>query len=181
MIKKANEKEAIRIYKEYITKDFKEAEIPEFEDYIKSLQNNATTLFCYYENDTMKAYILSSSKKENVLLLFFAVLKEYRSQGVGTRAIKDYKKEMKGKILLLEVEKEANAKNEKELETIKKRIRFYEKLGFKKVEEIEYSLKNVPYYVMVPEEINVKKEIIKNAIIEIYQNVDLNMNWIEIK
>ena len=97
-----------------------------------------------------------------------AVKKDYRGQGIGTELIRNYFKQNNLKTIL-EVETPTNS-----IKT--KRIKFYEKLGFKlnfyfySQPSLKKGLQGVPMYIMsYPEELNFREFI--NLREELYKNI----------
>lgn len=84
-----------------------------------------------------------------MLIVYFAVLKKYRGQGIGQKFLKELKEKYKeNDVIILEVENPERAKNNEEKEICQKRIKFYEKLNFKIIENLQYILYNVDYKIM---------------------------------
>lgn len=169
MILKANFEKAIEIYK-YMENDFPKSEIPNFNQYVKLIRNKIQKVYTYEENNKEVAYFITMEKENDgkILISHLAVIKEYRQNGVGKRFIKAIEQFLKDKqILIVEVESEKNAKNENELEIIKKRLNFYYKAGFEKYEHIEYFLYGVDYYILT---YNLQKHKLSNS--EIVQSIE---------
>ena len=106
---------------------------------------------------TIGFFMLEKSKKEHPYYLdYFGIFREYQNKGYGTKSIKKLLEKIIGKNgLCIEIEKE----NDNEPITIK-RAKFYEKLGFKKVNS-EYLLYTVQYTPYVFNYTNDKKIIDK--------------------
>ncbi len=171
MIKKANLEKAIEIYK-YMENDFPESEIPDFDKYLKLTQNNIHSVYIYEEDNQEVAYFITMEKNNSgkVLISHLAVIKEYSGNGVIKRFIKAIEEFLSDKkILIVEVESEKNAKNEKELEVINKRLNYYFNAGFEKCNDIKYFLYGVDYYILV---YNVQdKKISSNEIVSAIEDI----------
>ena len=171
MIKKANYTETLNIYT-YLEKDFPKNEIPEYEKYEEMTKNGIHQAYLYKENHKDIAYFITLEKDNNVLISHLAVIKEYRDKGVGSRFIEDIKEFLLSKnLIIVEVEAEKMANNEKELETIQKRLRYYKKAGFKKCEGIEYNLFDVDYDILTysMKQQDVTNVEVKNIMEQIYK------------
>lgn len=149
MIEKANLEKALEIY-QYMKEDFPANEIPDNKGYFKLTKQNIHQVYVYKENEQEVAYFITLEKEEKVLITHLAVIKDYRGKGVGKRFIEEIKNFLGNKkMLMVEVETEKNAKNEQELAIIQKRIHYYFNAGFRKCEELKYSLFQVDYYILI--------------------------------
>ena len=187
MIKKANLEKAIEMYK-FMEKDFSDNEIPDYKRYLKLTKENVHNIYLYEENGQEKAYFITMEKdnSKKILITHLAVIKEYRGKGIGKKLIEEIKNFLSDKkILIVEVESEKNAKNDQELETIKRRIRYYINAGFEKCEGIEYNLFNIDYYILTYNMSNnlISNKEIKQAIENIYDGLfskkNLTINVVE--
>lgn len=168
MICLLNQQEALELFKEKIMKDFIEP-FPTYEEYKKAIEKGIYQAYTYQENEVKKAYMVLQEKEDFLFMPWYAVEKEQRGKGIGTKALLELKKEF-SKNILIEVENEKNIKQKKELEIIQKRIKFYERIGFEKKEEILYQLNEEHYDIMIwGKEKNPYK--IKKVIKELYKQV----------
>ena len=71
---------------------------------------------------------------------------------------------------IVEAETQKEAKTEEEKDKIQKRLRFYEKLGFQKQENIDYTLYGVSYYLYTKAKENVQPEELAKTMRELYGN-----------
>ncbi|MFR8144226.1 MAG: GNAT family N-acetyltransferase [Clostridia bacterium] len=148
MLEEISLEKAKQIYKEHIKKDFASNEIKPYWLYKKLLKEKTDKFYIYKEETIEKGYIICSSEKEYVLITHLAVFKEYRGSGIGTKMIQALKNQfLKDKAWIVEVETEKQAHNEEDMINIKRRIHFYEKLGFCKYPEIKYDLFGSSYYI----------------------------------
>lgn len=87
------------------------------------------------ENHFVGFLITTSSKNNKCLKLdFFAILPQYQSKGYGGQVIEELKKISNDYYgIFIEVEKQGLGKDEEENKIREKRIKFYEKNGFKKL------------------------------------------------
>lgn len=166
MIRKLNLEDAKVIYKKYMENDFPDDEVPSYNHYIELIENNKSTPYLYEEENEMKAYIICVEKGDFVLISHLAVLKEYRGQGIGTKLLDEMKSFYRDKqAVILEAEAEEQAKDEKALETIKRRQKFYIKCGFIPYPNIDYELTGVKYLIFVYS--NLKNEIEAEKLMEV--------------
>lgn len=150
MIRKIQDEEINKIYNENFCKDFpieqrKGIDIKKFTYLIKNIWDE----LLYTENEEIKGYCMTRIENKHVLIVYFAVIEKYRGQGIGQKFMKELKEIYKeNEVIILEVENPEKAKNNEEKEICKKRIKFYEKLDFKIIENLKYILYNVDYKIM---------------------------------
>lgn len=99
------------------------------------------------ENHFVGFLITTSSKNNKCLKLdFFAILPQYQSKGYGGQVIEELKKISNDYYgIFIEVEKQGLGKDEEENKIREKRIKFYEKNGFKKL-NFEVDVFNVIFF-----------------------------------
>ncbi len=131
-IKKCDIKEAEKFYNDYILFDFPKPEVKPFKT-IKSLMERGLYIVLSFEEDNnLKAYafLCYNSKKDYLLLDYYAVLKQYRGTGIGKKIFKILTNEfenMKG--IIVEAENPMFSKDNEDDIIRKRRISFYEKCG----------------------------------------------------
>lgn len=133
-----------KIYLEYISL-FPDEEQRDWEDIEYSYNSGIEQFYkIVFENDIIGFIMLEKlNNKLPFYIDFFAIFKQYQNKGYGTMAIKYLINNIIGNnSLLLEIEKE----NSKDLNTVR-RAKFYENLGFKKVnsEYLLFGVKYTPY------------------------------------
>jgi hypothetical protein len=158
-----------RIYKQ-IKKDFAAGEYPPYFVLHRQILNGIQQCFLYIPEGVEKAYAVCAGGHPNgyVLISLLSVLPAYRGLGAGTaflNKIKENYADKKG--LLVEVEKPEDAKTSEEKEVREKRIRFYQKAGFRVVPGLNYSIWGVPMHLMVYGEEG-DTQVIMQRIYEIY-------------
>lgn len=80
-------------------------------------------------------FIINEGKTGYAQMDYFAIFKEYQSQGYGTTALNLIKKKYENsKGIFIEIEKEGLGKNEEENKMREKRAKFYERIGFEKLD-----------------------------------------------
>ena len=138
MLKELNVKEFTDIYNTFMITDFPKDELKPLERMIHTIQTGLSSAYGLYENDDLRAYavFIVPEGQPYGLLDYLAVVKEYRSTGIGHRffaLIEDTLKEnyplLKG--FFIESENIDFAKNEQEREIRRRRIAFYKKNGCK--------------------------------------------------
>lgn len=116
-----------------------------------------------------------------VLISLMAVSKELRGEGIGSAFIGMMKERYAGKKgIILEVERPDKAGCGRELFTMKKRISFYERLGFHLVPGIDYWIWNVRMHLMAMPLTESASRIdaeIETIIKDIYRDI-LGERWI---
>ena len=150
MIKKANLEEAKLIYKEHMENDFPPDELPEYKKYMYLTEKNIHEIYLYEKENVPVAYFITVEDKGNILITHLAVIKEFRSKGIGKVLLNEIKEYFKNKkMLIVEVEAESRANNKEELEIINKRKRYYLKSDFVQCDNMRYVLFNVEYDILV--------------------------------
>ena len=126
MIRKASLEESKLIYTENMEKDFPDDEIPDYNRFVKLTEDNVHDVYLYSSNNQDVAYFITVENNNNILITHLAVMKEFRSKGLGKILLEEIKKFFKDKnILIVEVEAESRANNEEELDIINRRKRYY--------------------------------------------------------
>lgn len=159
MLIKIDFKEFKKLYKNHIVKDFPSTERPSFLGFRKRILKHKESVYIYEEEGQEKAYIILKEHDGYIFISFFAVYEEYRGEGIGTKALKELEEKLRDKKgIVIEVEnlKYANSKEEKEMQ--KRRIKFYERLGFKIVTGLEvYLIAEYNIMIKAEEKIDVNK------------------------
>ena len=183
MITQANLEEAKNIYKECMVEDFPDDEIPSFNQFVKLTQEKINTVYLFEKDGKNVAYFITVECNNNILISHLAVIKQYRSQGIGKILLKEIENFFKDKnILIVEVEAESRASNEKELDIIKRRKKYYLNFDFKQCMNMSYILYGVEYDILTytPHQKEYSTNEIKKIIEEIYSKVGLNMSVLKI-
>lgn len=177
MFQKLDQEQAKDLYQNQIKKDFQNP-YPDETEFLEAIKKGIYQAYWYIE-EVPKAYMIVQEEKDFLFIPWYAVRKEYRGEGIGTKALQELKKEKK-KDIILEVENEKNTENQKELEIIQKRIRFYERLGFEKISNIQYQLNHEYYHIMVWGNEKQSDKIKKN-LEDSYKKVLKDLSKIQIK
>ncbi len=132
MIKQISLKDFIPIYKNYITKDFPLNERRPLNTIKKLYKKDFYTCFVMYsEKEELLAYacFISIPDMNSTLLDYFAVTKNLRGTGIGSRFLEELKNNLNIGGIIIESEMPEKASNNEEMKTRKKRIQFYERNG----------------------------------------------------
>lgn len=122
------------IYPEYLNL-FPELERKSYHDIEKSIINEITTIFKIMVEKEMVGFMIIN-QLENVSCIqldYLGILPQYQKNGYGSEAIKLLTTECQNMSIFIEIEKEKLGNNEKENRIRERRARFYEKLGFQKM------------------------------------------------
>lgn len=127
------------------------------------------------EQDKFVGFMMINNINDNkyIQLDYFAILPEYQSKGYGSKAILELKEKNKNKkAIFIEVEKEGYGETEEENHIRKKRIKFYERLGFIKT-KYDLELFKVLYsaYVVPINNQEIDQEELIKDIFEIYNKI----------
>lgn len=145
-----------------------------------SFDEGYTKIIKINQSDNLCGFMIINKIKENgyAILDYFAILPQYRSKGIGTKALKLLiDEETKNKGIFIEIEKIGLGKDDKENLIRKKRKKFYEKIGFKKL-NYDFVLFNVVYTPYIYSNIEEKEEKIVKQIFNIYE-VIIGKNKVE--
>ncbi len=137
----------------HIRQDFPAGEYPPyFVLHQQMLDGDLDGLVYAAPDGTVLAYSLNAAGNPNgcVLLSLFAVMREGRGTGIGSAFVEKLAELYRDKACLIaEVERPDEVEDEMEKNTRNRRIRFYERAGFRLVPEIYYSIWGVPMHLMI--------------------------------
>lgn len=137
MLRKIGISEFKDLYRKHIINDFPSMERPSLKRFVRRIKSYNENVYIYEEEGIKKAYTIIANLDDYVLVSFLAVYKEFRSQGIGTKLLKEVSNICKNKkAILLEVENPEKAENEKDREIRKRRIKFYERAGYKIIDNV---------------------------------------------
>ena len=138
------------IYK-HIKADFAKGEYAPYEVLKKQIQNGVQEGLILQKAEDDVAYAICAGGHENgyVLISLLAVYGQFRKSGFGTAFVEEIKSRYKGKNgIIVEVEKPEEAPDPEEKRVRLKRIEFYERAGFYRIPDIDYSIWDVPMHLM---------------------------------
>lgn len=124
--------EVLDIYSSIAPLHFPKAELKPVENVKKYLENGLYTGYGFYENETLLAYalFLHLPKKRKLLLDYYAVLEEYRNDGIGSAFLQSLRAELTcADGIYIEAENPDYAENDQEKGIQEKRIAFYDRNG----------------------------------------------------
>lgn len=162
------------IYPEYL-KLFPESERKTYKDLEKSFKNNILRIIKIIDEENFIGFMMVNTLKKNryLQLDYFAILPQYQSKGYGKKALKILKNISRGyNGIFIEVEKVGLAGNEDENRIRLKRVKFYERLGFRKL-RFDLELYKVIYspYILQISDSKEDEEKIMSDIFEIYKAI----------
>lgn len=184
MIVKANFEEAKLIYKNYMESDFPSDEIPDYDNFQKITEQNKHNVYLYKMDNKNVAYFITMENNNNILITHLAVIKEFRSKGIGKIFLEEIKNFFKDKsMLIVEVEAETRANNEEELDIIKRRKKYYLNGDFIQCQNMTYILYGVEYDILIyvpNKEKKYNNYQIKEIIEKIYKAIGINKSKLKI-
>ncbi len=157
------------VYPEYL-KLFPQEERKTFETIEKSFNNGITKIIEIVDNNIFIGFIIVNTLMDNkyIQLDYLAILPQYQNKGYGTLAINLLKKQNKGyNGIFVETEKLGLGTNKIENKLRERRAKFYEKLGFYKLNfELKWyeSLILSPYVLQISTNKNSEDEILENML-----------------
>lgn len=164
------------IYQKYI-EIFPEEERKSLETIEKNYNKNITRFIKIDEEKELIGFCIMNSIENNryMQLDYFAILPEYQNKGYGTKAIKELEKVVQNyDAIFVEIEKLCYGANKEENEIREKRAKFYERLGFHKLDtNLKWfnSLFLSVYYLKLNDNLIYDEEEILNNIFGIYYKV----------
>lgn len=132
MLRELSREEMRRLYDERMQGDFPPAELKPWKRIAEMLDAGIYFGYGFCEERHIMAYAFFVVQGGSVLLDYYAVAREARGTGIGSRFLDLLKEELRRKnicTLIAEVENPDFAKSEAEREERRRRIRFYEKNG----------------------------------------------------
>ena len=91
MIVEANLEEAKEIYNKHMLEDFPADELPEYERYLKLTKEKLHNVYLYNKDNQNVAYFIVVEEEKNILITHLAVMKDFRSKGIGKVFLEDIK------------------------------------------------------------------------------------------
>ncbi|MHB8072814.1 GNAT family N-acetyltransferase [Desulfosporosinus fructosivorans] len=168
------ELDELKAFYQLIVRDFSQGEYAPYSIIYQHLQGGLqkALIFCEGEKDIAYSVCTDSHENNYVLISLLAVFKEYRGQGIGSEFLKRLRLMYRDKqVLLVEVERPDQAKTPEDGDSRRRRIEFYERVGFYLIEGVDYSIWDIPMYLMalplVASKATIKHEI-KRAMYELY-------------
>ncbi len=119
------------IYNNLLVNDFPKNEVKPLNRIISMNERKINTCYGLYENNEFVGYAFFVKINKSYLLDYFAIAKEQRGKGIGTKALALIKESFEGKVdvILIESENPEYAKNMEEFKVQSNRINFYLKSG----------------------------------------------------
>ncbi len=158
--KKATLSEIEEIYYTHMKNDFPPAELKPLNAIKYSVEKGWYTVYLAYDDSGVKGYAFIASCGDKIGFLdYFAVVKDYRSTGIGTEFFKKLAQLSDSDCILLETESVESAKNEEEIVTRKRRIAFYRRSGCVNT-GCMYNVFGVEYNVFINKDIELTEEFL---------------------
>lgn len=130
-----DDEERRSIYYEHLQNDFHQSEVKPYTLVEKLVTEQRYLCYGLWDNEELKGYafFVKGSDSKTLLLDYFAILSDYRSQGLGGIFIQAIQENMiKDKLTLIaEVENPVHASDEQSRDLMNRRIQFYIRNGFK--------------------------------------------------
>ncbi len=134
MIRELSREEMSQLYHTNLQEDFTPEELKPWMAVEYLIGEGKYFAYGMFEDEKLMGYAFFTSEpeREYVLLDYYAVTKEARGQGVGSRFIREWKRELKAcgcKVVLAEVEAPDTITDPKEKEICARRVAFYHRNG----------------------------------------------------
>ena len=178
------------IYNKHMIIDFPAEELKPFDVIQKLIKRKIYICYGLYNNEELLAYAFIVTSKSYVLIDYYAVCREYRNKGIGSKFLNiltEHCKNYNG--IIVEVEDVECTSNEAEKVVRRRRIDFYRENGMR-MTNISCKLFNVDYSIMclcdiepddsvIYEELkNIYKEIIPSKLYSKYLEISYKENTI---
>lgn len=134
-IKVLNKNEIGKIYQEHLKRDFPKDELKPLEYINRMYDISKYECFGFYDDDVFLgyAYMVIPDSSDTRLLDYFAVVKEFRSNGIGGDCLKELKKYYKNlSCVILESESPDYSRDDNDKKIRERRIGFYQRNGLVK-------------------------------------------------
>ncbi len=130
-LKELDLKQFEEIYFKYLVNDFPKNEVQPFEMIVTLYNENRYSFFGMYEKNEYVGYASVMNYNKYYLLSYYAVSKEKRGKGLGSKALTLLKENLinEADVLILETENPSFAKSDEEKIIQENRIEFYKKNG----------------------------------------------------
>jgi len=158
------------LFQEHLIHDFAQEELPPLFALKRHFIDGSMFGYFFYLNGVDLAYAIMFEDEKSVLLSLFGVYKEHRNQGYGTLFLEELINLYPDKQIILEVNK-PNTSDAYENETRLRRIKFYQRCGFKLYEEVDFSIFKHSMYLMALTKEPLSYEQIKESVCEVYRVV----------
>ncbi len=132
MIRSLTADEIKNLYRTHMTQDFPPAELKPLRRILAMQADGAYTVLARFDGGGhILAYACLCHKTEPRLMDYYAVAEKWRGHGVGTAFLEEVlQSEFGRKGIMVELESPEKAQNEEDANSRKRRVRFYERLGF---------------------------------------------------
>ncbi len=174
----------IKEFKKDVFPEYKSLFPPEerkpYRSFKKTFKRNYTKfLKINYDNNFVGFFVLNILDS-NIQIDYFAILNKYQSSGYGSMALQKLHEIYKNYSFFIEVEKADCGISEEDTKTRKKRISFYEKNGYRKI-DFTFSLYNVTYSAYsfnyeIPKDVNESIKIYLSFYYTFYNKRKLDKN-----
>ncbi|MBQ8533846.1 MAG: GNAT family N-acetyltransferase [Clostridia bacterium] len=169
IFRRLSEKELGEVYESYLKKDFAADEVKPFSAIMDMYDRGEYEAYGFFEDNMLLAYayFVTPKSSDTVLLDYFAVAGEKRGSGIGSSAVQIMGENI-NKSIVLEIEHPAFYKDQDDLLTRNRRIRFYERNGLL-LSKVHTRLFGVDFLIMQFEKTAVSDEILRQKIADIYK------------
>lgn len=164
-----------KIYNEVMVNDFEKTSLKPLKKIFNHKEKGIYFCYALYRENIIVAYAFFAINKSNndyMLLDYFAVIKEYRRQNIGSNFLTLLKEELKDKIIIAEVENSKYSLDEKDKQIKTNREKFYKKSNFIK-SDIESDIFAHDYTLFLlnfnKDKISDNRDIIINNYLSIYK------------
>ena len=158
------------IYQYYLENFPKEEERKTLEEFENAYNNGYVKFIQILNNSQLIGFMILNIKDNGYMILdYLAILPQYRNKGYGTEAVKRLiKLSSKNKGIIIECEKISKKRDYKENTLKIKREKFYEKLGFKKM-NFDLLLWNILYTPYVFSNDYINEDLVASEMLAIYK------------
>ncbi len=169
-LRQFNYEETKCIYNEYMKVDFPSSELKSLKKILRLMELNKYFTYGVFDGDVLLGYAFFMTNEKMLLLDYFAILKEKRNDGIGSKSIGLISEYFKNKydVLVLESEDPAFANNDSDREIREKRLCFYQKNNFE-IAKIEAKVYGVEFVIFTINNKIGNDEIVARLLYNLYE------------
>ncbi len=168
-LREFNAVETKNIYNTYMVEDFPSSELKSLNKILRLMEEKKYISFGVFEGETLVGYAFFMTNENIILLDYFAILKNKRMGGYGSKSLTLISEYFKNKfdVLVLESEDPTFAKDEVDRTTRERRINFYKKNNFE-VASIEAKVYSVEFVIFTKNDKVRNDEVVAKLLYNLY-------------
>ncbi len=172
LLRTLSEQEVSDIYRAHTIHDFPKSELKPLSSMLKFMKTGDYLCYGLFENGQLRAYAYFFVNGDILMLDYFAMCRQYRSGGYGSRFLALLKQHCSRiRAILLEVESPDCAQNESERAVRDRRVAFYQRSGVQKTQVTSLAF-GVEYDIMyLPCKQGLSDEQVREELLAVYRKM----------